>query len=300
MRKFALYLVLLLALSVTTATAQDGGASRISLVVPKCNMFPNPDLKSDDVLLGLYSTNVGFLLLPSKINVTSGTDDRCAPYTRVEVNFPEEPLFLVKGLPDLKTGPIKTAFSGNKFMYPGEPVLLYLPTKEHDKAEAKPQILRAFGNAVESGKDTLIYNYKIQLKDGDRSQALDFYRTAAPPGTGRVPKYGVLDLTEHEVEYDLCSHMELPTLIWAGDLDGDGKQDLFMWWPCPGKDAGIYSLYMSSRAADGSLVSTIPVGVRTYYSDCPVAIRLPGDSLNARRGQGNACQRSGGQQLSRN
>ncbi len=300
MRKSALWFVLLLALSVTTATAQDGGASRISLVVPKCNMFPNPDLKSDDVLFGLYSTNVGFLLLPSKISVTSGTDDRCAPYTRVDVNFPEEPLFLVKGLPDLKTGPIKTAFSGNKFLYPGEPVLLYLPTKENDKAEAKPQILRAAGNAVESGRDTLVYNYKIKLKDGDRSQALDFYRTATLPGTARPPKYGVLNLTEHEVEYDLCRHMELPTLIWAGDLDSDGKQDLFMWWPCPGKAVGIYSLYLSSRATDGNLVGKIPLGVRTYYSDCPVSGRLPGDSLNALRGPANACQRSVDPELSRN
>ncbi|MBI5252690.1 MAG: hypothetical protein HY912_24610 [Desulfomonile tiedjei] len=267
MRRTIVCSVLILALSVAAATAQDRDESQISLIVPKCNMFPNPDLKSEDVLFGLFVSNIGHLLLPARITVTSGVDDRCDKFTKVDVSYPEVPLFLIRGLPDLKTGSIKTAFSGSKFIYPGQPVLLSLPDQEKGQMEVAPTMLRAFGNAVEHGKDTFVLSYKIELRAGDRNQTLDFYRNSPASRGSHARKFGVLNLTDHAVKFDLTRHMEVPTLIWAGDLDADGKIDLFMWWPCPGRTAGVYYLYLSSAAKDGDLVAKIPVGVRTYYCD---------------------------------
>ncbi len=267
MKKTIMWVLLLMALPLAIAAAQNSGGNQISLVVPRCNMFPNPDLKSDDVLFGLFPTNIGFLLLPAKITVNSGIDDRCDKYTKVDVNYPEEPLFLIKGLPDLKTGSIRTVFSGSKFIYPGEPISLTMPDQEKGRMGKTPQMVRAFGKAAEHGDDVLVYDYKVELQKGERSQTLDYYRNSAPPASERGRRFGVLNLTDHMVKYDLTKHMEVPTLMWAGDLDTDGEIDLFMWWPCPGKAVGIYTLYLSSAAKNGNLVAKIPVGVRTYFCD---------------------------------
>jgi len=265
MKKIA-FITLLLTVFAASVWA-DGTEPKVSLVVTKCNMFPNADLTSEDVLIGLFPTSIGHLLIPAKIDVTSDVDDLCRKFTRVIVNYPEEPLFLLKGLSNIRTGPVKTIFAGSKFIYPGEPIVLALPEQEKGRLDVSPQMLRAFGKAVEVGKDTRVYDYRVELLDNDRKQTLDYYKNSTPAAVSPGRKFGVLNLTEHMVDYDLTGHMELPTLIWAGDLDSDNKIDLFMWWPCPGKSAGVYSLYLSSEARNGDLVAKIPAGVRTYYSD---------------------------------
>jgi hypothetical protein len=258
MKNTVILVLLLLALSSVNAVAQNQDSRKISVAVAECNMFPNPDLKSGDVLYGLFSSNIGYLLLPVKIGVTQGVDDRCNKFTRVDMDYPETPVFMIKGIPDLKTGLIKTAFSGKKFIYPGESVSISMRDDEKGRLEKRPRSLSAFGDVREDGNLTLLTNYKVELQDGNDRQVLDFYRNSTPRGRG------VLTLSNNSITPGSTTGMDSPTLMWAGDLDADDKIDAFMWWPCPGKGAGVYSLFLSSLAKNGDLVAKMPVGVRTY------------------------------------
>jgi hypothetical protein len=158
----------------------------------------------------------------------------------------------------LKSGKVKTLFLGSQFLYPGG--AFSLTNGEQEQGTQTPTedryVLRAFGCAVDRFKKNLIYDYTAKLFRGNQSQVLDYYKVA---NTSRPSRYGVLDVTDHQVTCDLREDMRLPALIWAGDIDNDNKPDLFMWWPCPGKDAGVFSLFASSAAKNNDLVAKIPV-----------------------------------------
>jgi hypothetical protein len=268
MRQLILLIMVMVLLCASVCGAQDTARAKPVLIVPQMNMFPVSEIKSDEVLLGLFPSNVGPLILPAKITVTYGIDHRRNKIVRAEVGYHEQPLFLIKGLPDLKTGPVKTAFLGDRFIYPGESVPFITPWKTAANARESLPVLRIFGDVIKVGTKTFVRNYRAEFTDSDKTQVLDYYRTRNRPDIQDSVPRAVLDLTEHGIKYDLTKHMELPTLLWAGDIDSDDKLDLFMWWPCPGRSAGVYSLYLSSLAQEGNLLGTLQVGAHTYY-DCP-------------------------------
>lgn len=268
MRQLTLFITLIILLCASVSGAQDTARDKPILIVPQINMFPNSEIKSDEILLGFFPSSVGPLILPAKITVTYGIDHRRNKIVRAEVGFPEQPLFLIKGLPDLKTGPVRTAFLGDRFIYPGESILFMPPWKSGDNARESNPLLRSFGNVIKAGPRTFVRNYRAEFTDGEKTQVLDYYKTRNRPDIQDPAPKAVLDLTEHGIKYDLTKHMELPTLLWAGDIDSDDKLDLFMWWPCPGRSAGVYTLYLSSLAREGNLFGKLQVGAHTYY-DCP-------------------------------
>lgn len=182
---------------------------------------------------------------------------------KVRVEDENQPLFLVSGPPSLKAGKVKTIFAGDKFLFPGESFVLKNDNQElREIAPADLPILRAFGRAVDRFKKSLIYDYRVKLSQGDRSQTLEYYKAADDSHSSAPSNYAVLDVTDHKVGADPGGTMRLPVLLWAGDMDRDDKPDLFMWWPCPGKDAGVSSVFLSSVARNGELVSKSPVIVR--------------------------------------
>lgn len=256
MKRIAFLIVCLVLLLISMSAAQSE-KSDIVIVVPDRNLWPNPDIKTGDTMFGLYNTKVGFVVLPSKIVVEAGADDQCRKFMKIRAEEAAQPLFLVGGLP-LKSGKVKTVFLGNQYLNPGGK----FPWTVEEQEQGSPippenrYVLRAFGCAVDRFKKSLIYDYSVKLFRGDQSQTLDYYKVA---DTSRPSRYGVLDVTDHQMTSGPREDMRLPVLIWAGDIDNDGKPDLFMWWPCPGKDAGVYSLFVSSAAKNNDLVAKIPV-----------------------------------------
>jgi hypothetical protein len=264
MKRVAFFASCLVLFLVTISIAQQPMQSCVSIVAPGYNLIPNGKIKTGDTLYGLYDTNLGYVLLPSKIEVDSGVDARCRKFMTVVVEDKlMSPLFLVAGLPNLKCGKVKTLSPGHKFLFPGQTFNLTTGGQEAEAQNAGQNgyLMRAFGCAVSRLNKSLIYDYSVKLTHGDQSQILDYYRVKDEqkyvPG-----EFGVFDVTDHPVTRDLRDNMGLPVLIWAGDVDRDGKPDLFMWWPCPGKDAGVFSLFLSSTAKQGDLVRKVSVGVR--------------------------------------
>lgn len=266
MRKInGLVLVFCLVLIPMLATGADKKPAAI-LSVPDCNLIPNNNIQNNDNLLGLFLTKVGYTLLPTRVAVEKGFDDRVNPVMRVTVPSDNRPIFLVSGVDCLQPGPVKTIFEGHKFIYPGESLTLPDMGNAAQCSLDEPFVLKAYGDAVNRIGNSLIYDYSLSLNLGNDVQILDRYKVK-PSARNSPSRYAVLNVSDHGVRYDLTHNMELPVLLWAGDMDRDNRPDLFMWWPCPGKEAGVYSLFISSLAEKGSLVAKISAGARTYFDE---------------------------------
>jgi hypothetical protein len=175
----------------------------------------------DSVWYGIYRADDKRLLLPSRLRVdTTATPLGCTPEaTRVRVDQPGEPLFLIHGLPRLSGGPIEVAFDGTAFISPGEPRELRLG--EH-------QIYRLSARGTRRGRpgDITFAHYELQLEYGDRKQVL-----------------ASSDLVEDAG----------PALIFAADLDRDQRLDLIL--DLRQSYVGHhYALFVSSLAERDSLV----------------------------------------------
>lgn len=203
MKRFIFFMVFLFVLFLGSIKLQELSKSEIQIL--RVGEFHGDEVsaKSGEVWFGLYPTKDGYELIPSEVTVEAYYDNVRGESTgkKVLVDKPKEPLFLVNGLENLKSGPIKTLFSGTKFLYPGESMSLKFEGKDY-------YALAAFGEAVDRGVarpfDIAIRNYKIEISRNPwvHTQVIASFNIIAMDG--------------------------LPTLLWAGDLDRDGKLDLFM------------------------------------------------------------------------
>lgn len=267
--KRMLVALLLLAVSANISFAGDNVENSIRLVVPNSNLIPSADIKSGDELMGLYCTNVGYMIMPTVVQTEFGVDTLKRKVMRVYTKSEMQPLFLLAGIPQLKPGKVPTLFSGEKFLYPGEAFVL--PSTD-ERCGGKDYVLRAYGKVINQLQNNLIYDYAIKVFNGADSQILDYYKSA--PGAKWEPgKFAVLTLPEISLGEDSAPSYDLPTLLWAGDVDSDGKLDLFMWWPCPGKSAGVYSLFLSSASKPHQLMVKIPAGIRLAEFKPDVCVR---------------------------
>lgn len=191
--------------------------------------------KSGEVWYGLYPSEDGYELIASKITVEPFHDlvDKGNEKSgkQVSVDQPVEPLFLIRGLEGLKRGRVKTVFSGNKFFFPSESMSLKFDERDYYS-------LAAFGLAADRGVarpfDMIIYNYKIMISHipWTKSQVVASFDIIALDGT--------------------------PTLLWAGDLDKDGKLDLLMDLT-DHYNVSAYTLFLSSMAEEGALLRKVAV-----------------------------------------
>jgi hypothetical protein len=184
---------------------------------------------SGETWFALYSTPAGYRLATTTIRVESVPNACAGTATKVSVDGPLQPFFLLRGLQNLRAGPIDTAFAGRTFLYPGQSFSARL-------GEAgKWYYFRALGTAGTHGLgETLITNYRLELRDSGRMGA---------------PSQIIARL-------DRLALDSPPQLRWSGDLDQDGRLDVLLQLP------GAYVLLVSSRATPPDLVAqaaTFPI-----------------------------------------
>lgn len=150
----------------------------------------------------------------------------------VRASSARQPIFLVRGLGELKPGTVPTASARATKLLPG----IQLPLRARGVEDSQ---LVALGTAAAvdfHGTDPMVRDYHLVLRSLDgRSQALE------------VPSdFGALE-----------QGMGGCDLVWAGDLDGDARIDLLV--DCVDHyDVHVsWTLFLSTAARDGELVHAV-------------------------------------------
>ena len=180
--------------------------------------------KSGEVWLGLYQVGADYELRNSTLAVNESRNELMeTDFKEVQTNQPSEPLFLVRGLEELQPGKVGAIIHDGEFIYPGH-MKLFRYLRDY-------YTLAAAGEAIERRPfEVGLSKYKLMLWASGRSQTL----------------------VESAVGFDDA----LPRVIWAGDLDRDGKIDLFM-DTARHYQITEYALFLSSAANDGEIVGQV-------------------------------------------
>jgi len=233
----ALALVLL-----SAAAARPKGSQQVDIIHMGCFHGSEVSDRSSGKWLGLYLRGETFELVSCNVQVEPCHDGVSDPPggksgRAVVVDADGTPLFLVRGLGDVgpkpvtivtakpEDGPGQLVGRGSRYLRPGEHLRLTLGRAEYR--------LAAMGkyDPTRSDNDRLVLGYRLTLTGpGGQSQDL-----AAP---SRFAEDGV------------------PSLVWAGDLDRDGKLDLYMDFT-DHYNVSDYVLLLSSHAAAGRLVKKV-------------------------------------------
>jgi len=194
--------------------------------------------KSGLVWLGLFPTktksetktekNAQYKLRKTRVKITivyDGINDEPGQKTGKKITIPdnEEPVFLVRGVDSLKPGPVETC---HYKLPPSTAEQLPCGTKLPLKLKNSKTYLHVKG----SKKGDTISNCTLTLESNGRKQVIYNEKEVGDSGT--------------------------PKLLWAGDLDGDGKLDLFM------DTTNHYNisrptLFLSGKAKRGKLVQEV-------------------------------------------
>jgi hypothetical protein len=207
------------------APAQER-APQISLVETGEFHGDEVSAKSGERWLGLFPTAGGFTLLPTTLKVEAVHDSvvdqnpRIKTGKKVSVSHTRQPVFLLRGAGMLSRGAIPAVFSGRENLGNGEVVNLNLGNNDYQ--------LRVISDEP-APADYLMQNSRLLLTAGAESQVL----------------------------FSVAEHADASwTLLWAGDLDGDGRLDLYM-------DLNTHynstqrRLFLSTRASRGELVKEV-------------------------------------------
>jgi hypothetical protein len=186
--------------------------------------------ESGEIWFGLFRSAKGDILLQTKITVekiSTPFDEGEEPGgVTVTVDRIEDPIFLVKGSNCFRSGPVKTLLHDTLFLYPAQDLSLSLEKRHYN--------LMAFGSTNEEG---IILSYGLRLWDSE----LRKYQTIAQinnPGW---------ETTQNSFN-----------ILWAGDLDNDGRLDLFLNLSEHYAE-NAYALFLSSFADEGSLLKKVAI-----------------------------------------
>ena len=191
--------------------------------------------ESGEVWLGLYSMPDGYALISSRITVETVYDpfvDNAGEKTGkvVTVEGQTRPLFLIKGLDTPEAQSIKTLSAEGAILSPGKSLNLGLDGKNESH-------LTAYGEGdVGPNGFTSLENYSLELSKGQVSQELLTYSS---------------------------TNGAIPTLLWAGDLDGDNRLDLVVNATPHYAVSSAPMLFLSSMAKDGNLVQKVAIFIAT-------------------------------------
>jgi hypothetical protein len=177
---------------VSACAAQDAAPDNIELIRTGRFLGDGPWPADGAQWFGVYADSVSHWLEAVTLRVRRVPDACADSATVITVAGLSDPLFLVRGIPTLSEGPIDVAFTGQKFLYPGESLYMNL-------GEGRWYTFIAFGIAEPAYSYAVFKSYQIHLRDLNRSQEIASFEVLDPDG--------------------------LPTVSWAGDLDRDGALD---------------------------------------------------------------------------
>ena len=151
----------------------------------------------------------------------------------VRTNQPSEPLFLVSGFEQLQPGKVTALMHKWKFLYPGQ-IDYFQPDGSTYYTGGTYYTLTAVGVAVDLGPSQVgIQEYRLILSGSSLKQ-----------------------VSQTLVDWDERLYEATPGVIWAGDLDKDGKLDLFM--DMTRNERSVeYTLFLSSAAKEGEFVGKV-------------------------------------------
>lgn len=185
-------------------------------------------VKSGETWLGFFGKNEKSYLLPTKIRVQR-TDESDLSWKVISAKMNEKPLFLAKNLKSVKAGKVKTIFCG---------------VNRQETAEGNNELT------------TLGKEFSRNFILGEKQ-----YTLRVEEGISEKQEPILVLLLENGAESQIIHYIyysgegdHVGNLFWVGDLDSDGKLDLFMdFW---GYEKGGYSsgLFLSSEAEKGKLV----------------------------------------------
>ena len=192
MRLLLSFVISLLLLGSSAAHAQSGELARTGKFYAD-----SVSVESGEVWLGLYQVGDEYELRSSTLVVSEGVSVMGMAGKEVQTDQPTEPLFLVRGLEELHPGKVETMFSPDKskFLFPGD-------STSFGSASGTYYRLLASGEAVLRYNQAPIEQYTLTHSSSNRTQTL--------------------------VDFDRGIDGGGPGLAWAGDLDKDGKADLYM------------------------------------------------------------------------
>ena len=185
-------------------------------------------IKSGETWLGLYGKNENTRLLPTKIEV-SYKYELDLDWIVFSTKTKNEPLFLVKNLKSVKQGKVKTLFRG-------------LTWDDYDKGKGELTGLKnGFEQEYKLGEKVFV----LRVEEGvDEKQEHIWALTLETDGIKQTIYY---------ISYS-GEEAEVGNLYWVGDLDSDGKLDLFMDFYNYEKGGYSSGLFLSSQAEKGKLV----------------------------------------------
>lgn len=185
--------------------------------------------KSEEVWLGLFPTQCGYELKSTTISVKPvhdavvDSDTSIKTGWLVDVNSLSEPIVLIRGTKNLKECSVKTYSSGPRTLIPGTAINI---TTKGDK-NSYSLCPNSKSEQIQGG--TLYTDYTLKLSFDSASQV--------------IAAFDGLDDS-------------IPVLVWAGDIDGDGKLDLLLDLTNH-YNVSQYTLFLSSAAKTGELVRKV-------------------------------------------
>ncbi len=217
-------------LAPTYGAGQTGDGLRGALLLP--GGVPHDSLLAY-TWFGLYPTALsGQQLRAARVRVDS-VPDACSGNFKITAAQPNEPLFLIGGLPGLREGAVDTAYRGSTFLKPGDSLGFSLGSRSYT--------LTAAGTVKDIPYAKLFSNYELRLRGGapaDSTSAL---------------------VVRLEFQLD-----NTPLVLWVGDLDRDAKPDIFLALPGGGYSRD-FVLFVSSLARLPDRVTRV---AHYYATDC--------------------------------
>ncbi len=201
--------------------SQDAGSIELAFVGSFLGSGPFPE--SGPGWVAVQQTPAGMIVTETRIEVSQVASVCGGTATRISAIDVDEPLFLVRGIPSIRVGPLDSVFEQPRFIYPAEMFSFQL-------ASGRWFGFQAYGSAEPDIGGTRVSDYEIRMYQGTQTQTL--------------------------AEFSVIDNDGPPQLVWAGDLDRDGNLDALL--DLRTHYAGhLYVLFVSSGARSDLLVRRV-------------------------------------------